>query len=173
MIRISSRLAVKHLTTLLMLGVLAGCSERVVERQGADITLVPVTQTLTLSVPGRSLEGAEKEIEQFISQNFASIEAKGVSVAWSGSQGKRLFAHAKQYAAQFGLRPDTFTVQQAQLSESDSIRFVLTEYKVVAPVCSYQQVGKFGWNESSCFTDSARWQSMVNPEKMLPGKFYK
>ncbi len=83
MIGISSRLAVKHLTTLLMLGVLAGCSERVVERQGADITLVPVTQTLTLSVPGRSLEGAEKEIEQFIQQNFASIEPK--ASRWHGA----------------------------------------------------------------------------------------
>ncbi|MGF1756106.1 hypothetical protein L4C33_21265, partial [Vibrio makurazakiensis] len=46
-----------------------------------------------------------------------------------------------------------------------SVRY--TKYKTITQVCTYESIDRFGYGETGCYAENARWQSMVNPEKML------
>ena len=48
--------------------------------------------------------------------------------------------------------------------------FKTTVNKVIVEVCPYAKVGSMGLAKDGCYSDGLRWQSMVNPEKMLAEK---
>ncbi|MCF1428418.1 MAG: hypothetical protein LPD71_02090 [Shewanella sp.] len=154
---------------MLLLGLmsLGGCAETINESQGTAITLVPVTQTLSLDAGDKGLKGAKREIADFIQVNKALIATQGISLTWRSESGKALADFSVQQASSAGLLASQFAIAQAQDKGAD-ISLSLTEYRVLTSVCDYPSIGKFGAGDSSCFVDNARWQSMVNPQNNLP-----
>lgn len=157
-------------SALCLLISLGGCAESVKEQQGAAITLVPITQTLSLNVERQGMDAAKAELKQAIEKNLAVIEAKDIRVHWHTEAGKQLADYAKSVVRSYGVSTDYFVLVPCAGDCQSDVSFSFTDVKVVTRLCSYPAVGKFGADESSCFVDNARWQSMVNPEKMLPAQ---
>ena len=153
--------------------ILSGCAERIKEREGKALHLVPLTYSLSLNSHKNGASTAKQEIEVFITQNFEVIEAKGMLAEWHNLQGKQLSNYARTFAKSLGIDVNRINVQRFEVREGEPItefdlRLTFTDYQVITNLCEYPEVGKFGFYESNCYTDNARWQSMVNPENMLP-----
>lgn len=149
---------------------LTACVERVAEREGATIEIVPVTYSLSVDINKNKVAAAWEELDQFVELNWDKVSTQAVVFTWYTSEGKTLAEQYHKHLLGKGVNRTQLSIQQAinygQENPFD-LQFKTVMNKVVVEVCDYPKVGNFGTYEGGCYADGARWQSMVNPEKML------
>ncbi|MBW3694703.1 hypothetical protein EK599_03295 [Vibrio sp. T187] len=153
--------------SLVLAGVLSGCAEKVQERQGQAINVVPIEHQV--SFKAQSVSKTEAEIRQFVDNNVAVLLEKGTTLTWHGGKGKELARFTRTYMQGKGINHSLIAIQEAKsdIQHAFDLSLAYTEFQVVSQVCSYESIDHFGHGETGCYAENARWQSMVNPEKML------
>ncbi len=148
---------------------LNACVDVIGERRGAELQVVPITYTLNLSVKQNNVKAAWRELDQYVDKNWDRISAQQLSFTWYTSTGNKLAEDYQKHLLSKGLNRNQITISKGVRQEDLAIdlTFETIVNKVFSSICNYEKVGTFGKTESGCYAESARWQSMVNPEKML------
>lgn len=148
---------------------LNACVDVIGERRGAELQVVPITYTLNLSIKQDNEKAAWRELDQYVENNWDRIATQQLSFTWYTSAGSKLAEDYQKQLLSKGLNRNQITITKGVTPEgiAKDLTFETVVNKVFSNVCSYEKVGTFGKTESGCYAESARWKSMVNPEKML------
>ncbi|MEZ9473048.1 hypothetical protein AB4211_22305 [Vibrio lentus] len=161
------KIDLKALFTSVLVIVSSGCAETVQERRGQSIEVIPFQHSSSFMV--KKSGQIKTELFDFIDGNIDVIIENGVSILWHTQQGKQLAELATKYMTNKGINHKLIALKQTDSPNERPFDLTLqyTEYKIVTQICSYESIGRFGSIETGCYTDNIRWQSMVNPERML------
>jgi len=156
-------------TVMVMLSVFTGCTERIGERRGTQIDVVPVTYSIALKVNPKKVHLAQEELDRFIQEHWNLIVNQQVELVWRTKLGKRWALKTRKTLLSQGIYDDYISVVQekAGFNERFDFEFRTTVHKSVVSICDYASIGEYGGPTHGCYTENARWQSMVNPENML------
>ncbi|CED57501.1 hypothetical protein ACU5DF_07750 [Aliivibrio wodanis] len=158
-------------TVLLVLAALSisGCAEHISERNGTKVDVVPVTYSLSLKVKPEQFKSAEKELNIFLNEHKKLILTQKITLTWRTKLGKEWVNETQKRLLIKGVSEHNITVEQnrAGFGERFDYEIKVTVHKALLSVCQYPKVGHYGEPGDGCYSESARWQSMVNPEKML------
>ncbi|PWI35237.1 hypothetical protein DI392_02930 [Vibrio albus] len=164
----------RHLFSLLILSgvsvVLSGCAEHIAEREGAEIQVVPVTYSIGITIKKDKQDKARQELDNYVQSHWLKVTTQKVNLVWYTKPGKALADHYYQYLLEQGVNKDKVTLNKAMDTTGKvpfDMKFQTMVYRSVVEVCDYEKIGNFGQTNIGCYTDSARWQSMVYPENML------
>lgn len=162
----------KIITTPFLLALsllLTACVDRVADRDGAKIEVVPVTYTYRVEVKKGKYLQAKNELEVYVQENWNRISSRNITLTWYSESGEKLAEEMHQYLLHRGVNRSQLAVRKGVEIEDNPFDIQLQSVvnKVVADVCAYEQVGRFSDQGMGCYAESVRWKSMVNPEKML------
>lgn len=155
-------------STIIVLS-LIGCTERIAERHGTQVDVVPVTYSLNLKINPKQQKSAEKELTQFLQEHKKLILTQNVNLTWRTKLGRKWAYKTEKRLLTAGVNADNISIEQHQagFGERFDYEIEVTVHKALLNVCQYPKVGHYGEPGDGCYSESARWQSMVNPEKML------
>ncbi len=162
----------RQLFSLIMLcglsAVLVGCAEYISEREGAEIQVVPVTYAMSISLRDGEKEKAYQELDRYIQIHWNKVSTQAVNLYWYTPEGKSVADKYYQYLLGKGIDKRKVNLQPVSTTDdSFDMAFQIVINRSIVEVCDYEKVGNFGQTKQGCYTDNARWQSMVYPEKML------
>ncbi|WP_217521574.1 hypothetical protein [Vibrio metschnikovii] len=160
--------------TSLILGLMAvltlvGCSSGQPEKSGPAIDVYPVSSSLALSTKLEQRVQAQQALDEFIAVHHQILVTQPV-VLFSATERSDLFVEqvAKQLR-RLGVATDKLSIIQQPFHPDVNIDFKIAviNHHVVVPLCSAAQISRFGQEGRGCYAESLRWQSMVNPQKMV------
>lgn len=160
-------------TLALIIGVcslaLTGCADYVGETRGTQIEVVPVTYSMSLKVKPDQKAKARAKLDGFIDEHWQDVSSQGATIVWRTKSGKEVADMYYKQLLSRGVSQDKLTIEQGEagFGARFDVELKMTVHKSVLPVCDYPRVGHYSELAQGCFSESARWQSMVNPEKML------
>jgi hypothetical protein len=160
------------IAAIFIVGLLTGCAEHIAEREGAEIQVVPVTYTLGVSIKKGNQEKAQDQLDKYAKSHWDKVTTQKVSLSWYTRDGKALADNYYRYLLGQGVDKNKLSVTEGTdpaEEKSFDLTFETIVNRVVVKVCDYEKIGNYGRHEVGCYSDGARWQSMVNPEKMLRG----
>ncbi|MBL4828538.1 MAG: hypothetical protein JKY55_01385 [Aliivibrio sp.] len=156
---------------LLTLSLLSGCAEHVAERSGSDVDLFPITYTLNLNLKINPLHmsSADEELNQFIKQYWALVTTQPMSMTWRSDLGESLVKETILDLRRKGVDTNQIhlSVEPIEMDQRFDFQFTITEYRALVDRCQYTKIGHYSRTDEGCFSNGARWQSMVNPERAL------
>lgn len=131
--------------------------------------MVPVTYALNIAVKKNKQDEAWKELDQFVEEHWDKVSRQKVSFIWYTESGRKLANQYHDHLLKKGLNRQQLEMQQATASDNISfdLQFKTVINRVVVEVCEYQRIGSYDSENMGCYSEGARWQSMVNPEKMI------
>lgn len=160
-------------TLALIIGVcslaLTGCADHVGETRGTQIEVVPVTYSMSLKLKPDQKDKARAKLDGFISEHWQDVSSQGATIVWRTKSGKEVADMYYKQLLSRGVSQDKLTIEQGEagFGARFDVELKMTVHKSVLPVCDYPRAGHYSELAQGCFSESARWQSMVNPEKML------
>lgn len=148
---------------------MVGCTERIAERKGTQIDVVPVTYSLSLKINPKQEKSAKQELTQFLIEHEKLVLTQDVELVWRTKLGKKWAEKTQSELLKRGVNSDHLTVSQssAGFGERFDYEISIVVNRTLVNMCQYAKVGEYGHTADGCFTENARWQSMVNPENML------
>ncbi|PJC86097.1 hypothetical protein CSW98_11025 [Vibrio sp. HA2012] len=158
------------ITAIIFVALLSGCAEHIAERKGAEIQIVPVAYTLGISIKNGKQDKAREQLDKYTKSHWDKVTTQMVNLTWYTPAGKKLADSYYRYLLGQGLDENKLAVKEAVAGADEKpfdMKFETIVNRAVVEVCAYEKVGNFGRNQEGCYSDGARWQSMVNPEKML------
>lgn len=161
------KIRTKQLIGLLLVLLVTGCAEKVSLREGQAIHLVPMTYSWSASFDKRSSEESLKEIEELIENNWSLVAAKGLQMNWSTKQGRQFVISLRSELISKGVDARLLMMEHVALDDDKALQIDFHYTQVVTELCTPNKIGTLGQFEDSCYAENARWQSMVNPEKMI------
>ncbi|MCG3725520.1 hypothetical protein ACXHPE_01885 [Vibrio cincinnatiensis] len=158
--------------TIVMLGILValmGCSSGRADQPGPAIDVYPVYATLALQTDRQQQAKAQTRLEEFLREQHSVLVTQQIVLYWSTSHGERFAENTMQKLRTLGVAPEHVRMEKlpAGFGQHFDFQMEILSHHVVVPICPYAQVSRFGQEGSGCFTESLRWQSMVNPHNML------
>lgn len=149
---------------------LSGCVGHVSERKGMEIQVVPVTYAVGISIKKGKEQEARQQLDEYVHTHWGKVTMKTVNLLWYTKPGKKLADSYARYLLKQGVDKNKVWVKEASPGSGKvpfDLKFETVVNRTVVEVCEYEKIGKFGMLKDGCYSDGARWQSMVNPEKML------
>jgi|GEM_PF-2101735 len=148
---------------------LSGCADRVAARHGTQIDVVPVSYSLSLKIKPKQSQSAQHALNQFLIDNKKSVLTQHIDLIWNTKLGKSWAYKSKARLLKDGVNKKNITIIQgkAGFDARFDYQINITEHKVLLSVCRYPTNGHYNEALEGCYTESARWLSMVHPEKML------
>lgn len=150
---------IKKLATVLFSVWLVGCATTDEPRMGPEITVTPVRYQLQLTTTDK--QQAKQQWQSFAEKYANKLKGKTVQLTWYSASGREFI---NQLPRNMGYSV-TISRGGAQKSSFDlKAEFVHSQVQVGR--CQPDRMGHFS-NEVGCFSENARWQSMVNPQNAL------
>lgn len=154
---------------------LSGCAEHVSERYGTEIQVVPVTYSIDVEIKDKKSKEAWNELDDYVKKHWDMVATQMVSIYWNSKSGKQLAEKYAKYLLSQGIDSHKLFVQESRKGSSapqfkQDLRLETVVNKAIVSTCGYESIGNFGVEANGCYAEGARWQSMVNPEKMLTQK---
>ncbi|MGF1762018.1 hypothetical protein [Aliivibrio kagoshimensis] len=154
---------------LLSISFLFGCAEHVAERSGSDVDLYPITYTLNLKINPKHVSRAEEELTEYLEQHWDLVTTQPMSMVWRSDLGEALINKTVKQLRKQGLDTKSIQINEelVELDQRFDFQLTITQYRVLVDRCEYTKIGHYSRTDEGCFSNGARWQSMVNPERAL------
>ena len=141
-----------------------GCADQVSERHGTDIDVFPVTFSIQLVKSKK----AETKLLAFIDVHKSEIKNHGVDIQWFNNKGQKWANELYKNLILSGIDKKVIVIHHDKKAISHfDMKISVIAPKVVVSPCEYATHINIGTKADGCFTENARWSSMVNPQKML------
>ncbi|MBJ7551479.1 hypothetical protein [Marinomonas ostreistagni] len=149
---------------------LVGCSSVEPSRNGPAIDIFPVEHNLSIKVSSTNLEAAKKQLALFIHQNKQILLTQTVKLDWRDNSAKTLFQFAKSHLLDLGVPPYRILESSTPSAAKNRFNFEIQviQYQVSDRTCEEVISQDYFLADDGCFTENARWKSMVAPERMFP-----
>jgi hypothetical protein len=146
---------------------LTSCTN-VIDRQGSHVDLYPVEYTMGFDLTDVSQKQADIQLNSFIDQYWTLIITQPVELLATTPQGLMLAKRTQTNLLKRGIQPENLSLKhQVSVSPYD-FKMSIVKYEVVNPQCTYRSLKNYDEGADGCFVESARWSSIIRPERMLP-----
>lgn len=146
---------------------LTSCAD-VMDRQGTQIDLYPVEYAVGFDLADVSQKQADKQLKTFIDQYWSLIITQPVELVATTPQGFIMAKRTQASLLKLGIQPENVSlIQQTNISPHD-FKMSIVKYEVITPQCRYRSLQNYDLGSDGCFVESARWSSIIRPERMLP-----
>lgn len=151
---------------------LSGCAEKVAERGGSSVDLVPLTYSLSLNITNENEKESDRKINHFIHKHWLQLRDQPIDIEIGSNLAIRMSEKIQSQLIENGVSPDNIVIHKQIESPDFSFNFTLSYqiHHVLIERCDYARVGRYQDTRLGCYADSARWHSMVHPEKMIADK---
>jgi hypothetical protein len=140
----------------------------VVDRQGTQVDLYPVEYAVGFDLADVSQKQADKQLESFIDQYWALIITQPVELLATTPQGLMLATQTRRNLLKRGIQPENIVLKHQTSVSPHDFKMSIIQYEVVTPRCTYSTLNNYDAGAEGCFVESARWSSIIRPERMLP-----
>jgi hypothetical protein len=159
--------AIKHWICLSILGAsLTSCADTLNERQGIAVDVLPLKHSYSVEVK-EDITVAYAEIDRYIDENWNKLSSAPMELVAHSEQGEKIALHVKAYLRLKGKDWRLLTDSTGNGQGDFDFSLISTHHQVVTPICDYYQIGYFGETAHGCYTEGARMQSIVYPEKLV------
>ncbi|ENM3882990.1 hypothetical protein AB5A14_003240 [Vibrio cholerae] len=157
------------LSVLLLSTALVGCSSGLPDKPGPAIDVYPVHSSLSLQTDAKQVTQAQHSLEQFLVQQHHQLTTQNSVLYWSTKAGERFALKAEKQLCKLGVAPESVRVEKmpAGFGQHFDFKIEIVAHRVVVPLCDAVNISQFSQESNGCVSESLRWQSMVNPQKML------
>lgn len=146
-----------------------GCSNAHLASKGSVTHVVPVVYEYHLNVAeGKSESKTLNDLDTYIYQNIKSLIKLDIELKVYSKEAGFLSDRAQELLLSLGVAPSKILVSTHNDSKKIGFSLIAKKFEVQVPVCESVKILVFGGDQFGCATDSMRWASIVNPEKMLP-----
>tara|TARA_Y100001960_G_scaffold332573_1_gene433620 strand:- start:2760 stop:3275 length:516 start_codon:yes stop_codon:yes gene_type:complete len=158
----------KFLVAIMTCLLVVGCAERVDERSGISVELVPVTYTFKANVQKDNQPEVGERIREYLELHRDKVLTEQVFFAWSSKLAKQQVLETKEKLLLMGIDPKSIHISELTSSAQPfNLTISLQQFQVLVPTCEAPKVNRFGFTAHDCFVEGMRWQSMQHPEKMV------
>ncbi|WP_117235020.1 hypothetical protein [Vibrio maerlii] len=157
--------------SLMVLLMMNGCAETISERHGTQIDVVPWEYRFAVDIENSSTSAQQKawnEMDDYVQRNWNILSSQQLHFHWLSNDGKTLADKYKKHLLSQGIASTNIHVSKGteQLEDFD-LSLLVTQYKAVTPVCEYEKIGNYGELPLGCYSEGARWKSVVHPERVM------
>ncbi|WP_217543454.1 hypothetical protein [Vibrio metschnikovii] len=155
--------------TLIALFSLIGCSSGQAERPGPAIDVYPILTSLALQTNPQQQAEAQRALDDFIQAQHSALVTQQVILFSTSEQGERFANQVLSQLRRLGVAENNMHIEKTPLAANQQFDFKIQilSHQVVVPICSAAQISRLGHEGRGCYSESLRWQSMVNPHKMI------
>lgn len=148
---------------------LVACASSESTRNGPAIEIFPVSHALSLRVDKTSLESAKQELDIYLEEYADILVTQKIMVSWSGKDSKKLADFAVKSLLSMGVAPNYIDIKEISMDTTSYFDFEIkvVQYLVADKTCKQSKSQDYYLSDVGCFTENARWKSMVTPERML------
>jgi hypothetical protein len=148
---------------------LTACVDKVAERTGTNVHIIPISYSLSLTIKGNSVEDAWNELNDYVELHWDKVSSQTVKLTWYTESGETLANAYYKHLLKLGLNRSQLKIVSGTSVEDGNfdVSFQTIVHRAVTETCQYEKVGYFDNRKVGCYSEGARWKSMVNPEKML------
>lgn len=159
----------KIITTILACGVLSSCAETVSERKGIAVDVVPMAYSLSLDINTKSRDESKERIEHYLNAHWSQIINQTVVLESRSPIALKAVNRTYSFLVAKGVSPKHIIKRVEKQSSVDPFDFRLSfqTHNVITPLCEYSSVGHYGETTLGCYSEGARWHSMIHPQKMI------
>ncbi|MGX9418271.1 hypothetical protein ACWU4D_13050 [Vibrio sp. WJH972] len=151
---------------------LTGCSyHNAVDRQGTYVDLYPVEYAMGFDLKNVSQKSAAAQLDAFIDEYWAFVITQPVELLASTPRGLVLAKKTKTALLKKGIEPASISLLHEPSVSQYDFKMSIIKHSVDTPQCEYSTLRAYDHGSTGCFVESARWSSMVRPERMLPKNF--
>jgi hypothetical protein len=154
----------KWFATLSIVMLMLGCADVLTERQGIAIDVVPIKHSYSIEIKN-DLTASFDEIDRYIQENWAKLSGVQLELVVHSSDGEKLAKHVKQVLRSKGKDPKLLSESMKTHDGDFDFTLVSFHHQTITPICDYYQIGTFGETSQGCFSEGARWQSIVHPDR--------
>jgi len=160
---------VKNLLAVLLASlILMGCAERVEERSGITVELVPVTYTFKANIDKSNRSEFEERANQYLELHRDKVLTEQIYFTWSSKLAEKAAVKTREKLLLRGVDPKNVHISEFKSSgEPFNFTISLQQYQVIVPTCEEPTVNQFGFTNHDCFVEGMRWKSIQHPEKMI------
>ena len=138
------------------------------DRKGTYVDLYPVEYKMGLDLTNVSQKNASIQLDSFIEQYWTLLVTQPVELLASTPRGLAMAKNTKDKLLKRGIEPTNIILkQELSVSEYD-FEMSIVKYNVVTPQCAYSTLRDYDQGSVGCNVESARWSSIIRPERMLP-----
>lgn len=159
----------KIITTILACGVLSSCAETVSERKSIAVDVVPMTYSLSLDINAKNRDESKERIEHYINKHWPQIINQTVVLESRSPIAVKAVNRTYSFFVAKGISPKRIVKRVEKQSSADPFNFRLSfqAHNVITPLCEYSRIGHYGETNLGCYSEGARWHSMIHPQKMI------
>ncbi|WP_067100865.1 hypothetical protein [Marinomonas atlantica] len=140
-------------------------------KKGPSVQIMPVTNAVSVNADSDHIEQSKQKLMIVVQQLGQQIKTQKVMLTWYSSEGEILKHFMQSYLQKMGVSATNVVLEDLSLRYNPLQRFDFTlsvvDYQVATADCKDNSIDSFYQTGNGCFIESARWNSMVNPEKML------
>nr|WP_086940293.1 hypothetical protein [Thaumasiovibrio occultus] len=156
--------------SLLFLGLLTlvGCTNQIDGYYTpVNMDVVTVRYQFEAKPANQSLSQHTQAVYAFVEDNRDMLLKEQVTLYWSGNTGKQLAIATHKRLLAIGVPPHQIKVTSR--AANVPLQILVDTHHVQVPICEPYVAEEIERGAFNCYTESARWSSMVHPEKMLSG----
>ena len=149
---------------------LVSCASFESTRKGPSIDIFPVFHTLLLAVERTPFENAKQQLNIYLDEYSEILVTQNVQLNWSNEASEMLANFAKKRLISMGVAPGYIQIRKVNALTDAHFDFEIkvVQHQVADIVCEKSKSQNYFLSDNGCFTENARWKSMVAPERMLP-----
>lgn len=152
------------LSLISILMVLAGCAD-VQGRKGTDITIYPVAYQMNVDSNSIDARQLERQMTAFVNNYWSVIATQSVRLTVFNEDGMVLANKVQAQLVHKGVDKDRIVIESRQQESEYDLEMTVLRHVVKTQACRYHNVMDYYAAQDGCTVESARWKSMVNPER--------
>lgn len=146
---------------VISLALLLGCTRVDQDSVGAEVRVTPVTYTLELEV--KDFASANEKLNRFTERHAEYLQGQDLVLTWHSEKGKKFLG---QYASPQGALYSLKVIKGKEEHTRFDIEARFIHSEITVEPCLRDNIEAYE-NQLGCYTENARWQSMVNPHKAI------
>ena len=151
------------LTTVL----LTGCTTRFMPLEPTEIDIVPKEVVSRFMETNTNLEPFKAQFNDYFVEHRSMLLTQAVTIEWRGTHGRKMADYARESLLRAGIDPTMLSFHENAFGlPAMSIRYL--HHEVAVRDCVPYSSTPIRPMTGNCYVENSRFQSMVNPEKMLP-----
>ncbi|WP_425642598.1 hypothetical protein ACPUEK_05680 [Marinomonas gallaica] len=148
---------------------LMACTSIKSQRNGPVIDVFPVIHTLSLSAKDNSFEHLKTQLVEKLKEYDSLLVSHSVALSWTNEASEKLAKFTEQRLLSMGVAPDHIIMTSNELGTEAFFDFEMKviQYRVSTENCGVSKINSYDSFGDGCYTENARWRSMIAPERML------
>lgn len=149
---------------------LSACTVPERNRSGTELSIFPVTHTLSLRTEKADFDQSRQQLEAYIKEYSGLLKNQSIVLSWFSPTGKKLVDFSESRLFEMGIAPSSIQYEKMNTNSEPHFDFIIkvVQYQIENRVCTKSISQNYFLADGGCITENARWKSMVAPERMLP-----